>query len=116
MTKPGYLKTARANEGIFRAILTDLRDHREERPGGVYVPEDLDVESDVNELFRKYSEGDRQGKFTVLDFERECGSVATISFQDVAPLSGGGTQLEYKINGDDSVEFLRQSGVWMSFA
>ena len=51
-----YYQTAIENEEIFRNVLRDLRDHRKERPMGRYVPEDLETEADLHDIFSRYSQ------------------------------------------------------------
>jgi|SRR3989344_7950986 len=113
MIKQNYYQNARENEEVFRNILNDMKLHRENRPLGFYIPVDLDVDLPIDDLFLKYSEGQRMRKFTILNFTR-LGDIATLSFQDVAPLSGGGTELEYLVKPDNSVEFKKNGSVWMS--
>ena len=105
MIQQSYYEIARENEPVFRGILRELKKNREQRPGGCYVPPDLDTESSLEEIFQKYSEGNRFGKFTIKDFTRPNKESATIFFQDVAVLSGGGAELEYRVNENNSVEF-----------
>ncbi len=109
-----YYKTARENEDIFRNVLKDLKENRTERPMGSLVPEDLDVESKLDDLFEKYSEGNRRGIFTILNFTKPDKQSATIMFEDVAVLSGGGAELEYKIKKDNSVEYRKRIASWVS--
>lgn len=98
-----YLPAARQHEPVFRAILRDLRDKRQERPGGTYVPQDLETELPLEDLFARYSAGHRMGKFTVARFSVE-GDEATIAFRDVAPMSGGGAEVIYRIRDGLPVE------------
>src|SRR4030042_6113127 len=100
-----YYQIARENEDVFRNILRDLRDHRTKRPMGSYVPKDLETEANIDEIFHKYSEGERTGRFTITDFTRPDKTNATIGFQDTAFLSGGGTELRYLVKDDDSVQY-----------
>jgi len=100
-----YYQVARENEDVFRNVLRDLRDHRTERPMGSYVPQDLETEANIDEIFRKYSEGMRTGRFTIMNFTRPDKTKATISFQNIAILSGGGAELCYLVKEDDSVQY-----------
>lgn len=110
-----YRKAARENEAVFRNVLRDMRNHREERPMGKYIPEDLETEAPLDEIFAKYSEGNRHGRFTIGNFVRPAKDSAKISFRDIATLSGGGGELEYRVMEDDSVEFKGHGFVMMSF-
>jgi hypothetical protein len=113
MIRQNYYSRARENERVFRNILKDLKQNSHRRPGGDYVPLDLNTELSLDEIFRNYSEGCRMGVFTILDFSRE-NDVARLSFQDVAPLSGGGAELEYLVMGDGFVKFRKCLGFWRS--
>lgn len=105
---PQYYECARENENIFRAVLRDLRGRKEP-----FVPGNLDTESGLEDIFKKYSGGNRYGIFTILDF-RVSEKEATISFEDVATLSGGGANIKYKIKEDSSVEYQGATSRWMS--
>ena len=101
-----YYQTARENEEIFRNILRDLRDHRLERPMGGYIPHDLETELQLEEIFDKYSEGSRTGRFTITSFMiHPQKNKARIGFKDIAPLSGGGAKLEYLVKEDNSIQY-----------
>ena len=80
----------------------------------VFVPKDLETEAPLEDIFEKYSAGNRYGRFTIGDFTRPTKESATIFFQDVACLSGGGAELEYKVKEDDSVEYYRQGMIFLS--
>lgn len=109
-----YYQLARENEEVFRNVLTDLRKHREERPMGVYVPGDLETEIELDAIFQKYSEGNRYGRFTITNFTRPDKTKATIEFQDIATLSGGGAELEYLVKEDNSVQYQKPVFTMMS--
>ncbi|MFH1331757.1 MAG: hypothetical protein ABIH63_00540 [archaeon] len=102
-----YYQIARENEEVFRNILRDLRNKRAERPRGIYVPKNLETEIALDEIFKKYSQGNRYGIFTITDFSRPKKNKATIAFEDIASLSGGGAELEYLVKGDNSVQYKR---------
>lgn len=114
MMRENYYKTAIENEEVFRNILRDLKNHKKERPMGRFIPEDLDTKSKLDDIFLKYSEGQRIGKFTILNFLRHSKDIATISFQDVAVLSGDGAELEYIVSEDNSVRYKENKRVWLS--
>lgn len=99
-----YRKEAEKNEAVFRNVLKDLRGNRDHRPMGSYVPGDLESDRSIQDIFRMYSEGDRYGRFTILDFSRE-GETARITFENKAFMSGGRAEIEYLVMQDDSVEF-----------
>ncbi len=109
-----YYETARENEEVFRNVLRDLRDNRGKRPMGIYVPENLETEASLGEIFQRYSEGHRMGRFTITSFSRPEEARATIGFKDVAFLSGGGAELEYLINDDNSVKYEKPVFTMMS--
>ncbi len=108
-----YFPTARQNEPVFRAILRDIKNPVGKPLGAAIVPSDLDTESDLERLFEKYSQGERTRKFTISGFTRPSQDRATIMIQNTAPLSGGGVELIYAINQDNSVEYLDVGTVWM---
>ncbi len=114
MREIDYYQTARENESLFRNILIDLKSNRDKRPMGYCIPENLDSESDLDEIFKKYSEGrNRMGEFTITNFAKLSENSVEISFQDVAPLSGGGVTLEYIIDEKDSLKFKKAKNVFM---
>jgi len=90
-----YFETARANEAVFRNILRNLA-----KGNRAYVPRNLETELPLEELFDKYSRGNRYGIFTITDFRISSTGVAVISYEDIATLSGGGATLSYKISGE----------------
>ncbi|PIN89262.1 hypothetical protein COU60_03835 [Candidatus Pacearchaeota archaeon CG10_big_fil_rev_8_21_14_0_10_34_76] len=104
-----YYQTARENEAVFRNVLRDLRTRKV-----MYVPEDLETEANLDEIFQRYSEGQRMGKFTITSFSRPERTKATIGFADVAPLSGGGAELEYLVKEDEDVQFKKPVSIFMS--
>jgi len=109
-----YYQIARENEEVFRNILRDIREPREKRPlCFCIVPKDLETELELSKFFKKYSEGNRTGKFTITDFTRE-DTKATIGFQDLAPLSGISTKLEYLVKKDNSIEYNKPVFVTIS--
>jgi len=110
-----YYQTAKENEEVFRNVLRDLRENRIKRPLGEYVPEDLETDLSLDEIFAKYSKRSPKlanivslmGGFTITNFTRPNKSKATIRFQNIAPLSGGGAELEYLVKKDDSVQYKK---------
>lgn len=108
-----YLKVAGANEEVFRNVLRDLKNNKDKRPMGVFVPDDLETEASIEDIYKKYSEGKRMGKFTITEFSID-GKTAIIGFQDIAPLSGGGASLKYDVNEDKTVVYAGQEMVMMS--
>ena len=100
-----YLRVAMENETVFRNILRDLKKNRKERPMGVYIDVELETEIGVEEIYTKYSAGNRMGVFTIDNFEVD-GNVTLFSFKNMATLSGGGAVLKYKVNEDQTVEYL----------
>lgn len=109
-----YYQTARENEAVFRNVLRDLRDNRMRRPMGAYVPENLETEIGLDEIFKKYSKGTEYGRFIITDFTRPDKAKAIIGFQDIATLSGGGAKLEYLIKEDNFVQYQKPVFTMMS--
>ncbi len=109
-----YFETARENEDVFRNILRDLRDNKAKRPMGLYIPKNLEIEGNLEDIFQRYSKGERYGIFTITSFKMPTRDTAFIEFQDIATLSGGGAELEYLVNQDNSVEYKKPGTVMMS--
>ncbi|HLC19280.1 MAG TPA: hypothetical protein VJK72_00025 [Candidatus Nanoarchaeia archaeon] len=109
-----YYQTAREHEKVFRNVLRDLRENRETRPMGDCIPEDLETEASLDEIFNKYSKGERMGKFTITSFSRPEKTKATVKFKDVMGLSGGGAELEYLVSDDDIVTYHQPISVRLS--
>jgi hypothetical protein len=111
-----YFDCARKNEAIFRSILKDVKSRTP------ICPTDLDFNAPLEEIFQRYSQGSRYGKFTILNFkkgpskqlENLAENEALISIEDIACLSGIGFTLKYKIKTDNSVEYVNCIGNWMS--
>ena len=112
MIKQDYYQNARANETVFRNILRDLKLNRSKRPMGSYIPEDLETEAPLQLILQQYSEGQMIGKFTILNFFISDANTAQLSFQNVAPLTGGGAELEYRVKEDYSVELKEGLKAW----
>ena len=109
-----YLDIAKQNEAVFRSILRDLKENRDKRPMGHYIPTDLDTESPIDELFKKYSKGDRFGIFTITGFDIK-DNKAIISFRNIAVMSGGGAVLGYSINNKTgSAKYIKKLFSMMS--
>ena len=83
-----YLPVAKANEAVFRNILRDLK--TKEIP---YVPNNLETEAPLEEIFQRYSGG--LLRFQITDFTvSEQAKQAKIDFEKVGCLSGGGLGLD----------------------
>lgn len=108
-----YSPVMKENEEVFRNILRDLKGNRTKRPMGILVPEDLQTEIPLKEIFNAYSAGNRYGIFTVCDFQREKEG-ALLAFKNVACMSGGGAVLEYIVGDDNSVRYKGHQGMFMS--
>lgn len=92
--------TIKANEAVFRNILRDLKANRSERPAGMYVPEDLETEADIELIIAKYCTSNHDGQFVITDCSF-AGDQVIIQFEDVAVMSGGGASLLYSVSGED---------------
>ena len=113
-TPVDYRTIAQENEPVFRNVLRDMKSNSGKRPGGMFIPEDLETETPIKDFFEKYSAGNRYGRFTINDFSRPSEDSAIIAFADVACMSGGGAELEYLVKPDNSVEFRKPGMVFMS--
>jgi hypothetical protein len=126
-TVANYRQRAIDNEPVFKNVLRDMRDNRQNRPVGEYIPVDLMTEASPMAIFEKYSVGyigDR--KFTICDFRRES-DLAWIKFEHfyfVKPAEGklikpagglikpspfvcAGAELEYRVLTNDRVQYRR---------
>lgn len=104
-----YLENAKKHEEVFRNILRS----RKVEEGGLTL----------DEVHKRYSEGERYGKWTILDFivgpsndlgARLSENEALFASQNIATLSGSGSVAKYKVNPDNSVEFDSNISAWMS--
>ena len=95
MYGPTYFPAAIEHEPIFRAILKDLKDHHGARHTVCPVPQDLDVDASLDTILRKYSKGDRFGRFTIRDFEVK-GRTAALKVTN----SDMGATLQYVVRGN----------------
>ncbi len=100
---------AQQHEKVFRWILDDLKTQSHKRPMGFFIPEDLDTTSNIETIYSKYCEWVRNGIFTLLNFEILDNTTAEITFQDVAPLSWGWAVLQYNIQDDQSIEYIKST-------
>ncbi|MEK6892672.1 MAG: hypothetical protein AABX07_00545 [Nanoarchaeota archaeon] len=98
-----YLKDASKYESIFRAILRDFISRARHNK---IIPEEIDVESNLEELFRTYSSGERNGLFSILDFQ-VFNDRAIIAFENIDYHSkgGSGVEIRHRIKSPDSVEY-----------
>ena len=106
MVVQDYYLAAREHERVFMNILRDLKKNKMELPLGSYVPADLETELELEEFFSLYSEGLRQGFFTITNFTRD-EKKAVIGFENVSFLAGGAAELEYLVKEDDTVEYVK---------
>ena len=104
----------RQNEAVFRNILRDMKANRNKRAGGLYVPRDLETEAGLDEIVGKYLGTPMRSRFTITNFRMPAPDSAILTFDDIAPLSGGGAELRYKVREDGSVEYTGSGGVIMS--
>ena len=99
-----WMSTALDNEVAFYQILAK------------YLP--IEVWNEVLNLsvwdtFEKYSSGDRYGIWTILDFVKNEDGTFTFEEEDIATLSGSGSERVWKIENGEAV-FVKNMGVWMS--
>ena len=113
MIKKNYFQEARENEEIFRNILMDVKTNRGTLPRGEYIPQEIDIEMELEDIFKTYSDpmGYRAGRFTIFNFSRPNGEEAIFSF---GALLKGGAELEYLVKQDNSVEFRKCRSAWKS--
>ncbi len=97
--KQNYLEEAKKHETTFRAILDKYK-----------IPhQDMTVE----EIYKKYSEGDRYGIWTILNFFENEDGIFSFSNEDIGCMSGGGRIDLWKIENGKAVHF-KNEGVWLS--
>lgn len=97
--KKNYLEVAKKHELAFRAILDVYK----------ITHQDLSIE----EIYNKYSEGDRYGIWTILDFSETEDGCFIFSSEDIATLSGSGRTDLWKI-WEDKATFIKNTSMWMS--
>lgn len=100
-----YRPIATQYEEVFRNILQDMKDNREQRPMGRLIPENLPIEESIDKLFETFSTDNRYGIFTILDFQMPTSKKAIIIWKNAAPLSGAGATYNYSVREDNSVQF-----------
>jgi hypothetical protein len=97
--KQNYLVEAKKHETAFRAILDKYK-----------IPhQDLTIE----EIYNKYSEGNRYGIWTILDFYEKEEGVFLFSNEDIEWMSGSGRIDLWKLEDGKAVHFKNES-FWMS--
>lgn len=97
--KNNYLEAAKSNEKIFRLILDKFKVNHSE----------LSVE----EIYDKYSEGDRYGKWTILDFKETEPDLFYFAVENIAFLSGSGRADIWTLV-DGELRHIKNQGQWMS--
>ena len=116
MEVQSYFNQAMQNEAIFREVLRDLRERRKERICGNVIPANLETEAGLDSIFEAYSDGYRNGKFTIVDFRVTRQGTAEITFQSMEPITGCGAKFEYKLLPKNKVRyygpvfFIKNSG------
>jgi hypothetical protein len=101
MLRYNYLEEAKEHEKVFRLFLDKFK-----------VPhQDLTLE----EIYKRYSEGNRNGVWTILNFKKVLGgaNIFYFSHEDVAFMSGGGRADFWKVK-DDTITFVNNESIWMS--
>ncbi len=99
MNNINYISEAKKHEAQFRLILDQFNvDH---------------ANMSINEIYEKYSDGDRDGKWTIINFYEEEEGVFLFSSEDIAFLSGRGSSDSWKIEDGRAVK-IGSKVVWMS--
>lgn len=96
-----WYRTAVENEDAFRAIYSKYRD-------------DLEPSDTIQDVYHMFSAGDRYGIWTILDFVRNEDGTFIFSEEDIATLSGSGSDRVWKINENGEAVHVKNIGVWMS--
>ena len=110
------LRFARENEKVFRNVLRDLRDNRDNRPQGRSIPEDLNPEGPLEDILYDDTKRPNTGRFSIRDVtmmtEINCLWIEWRIYPNPKSGSGVGAQYHYRINPDNSVEY---AGCGISF-
>lgn len=94
-----YIEEAKKHEVVFRMLL-DMHDASHK---------DLSIE----EIYKEYSEGNRCGIWTILDFKQTEENIFFFAWEDVAFMSGFGRADLYKLE-NEKISLLKNESVWMS--
>jgi hypothetical protein len=94
-----YIEAAKNNEIIFRLILDKFGVNHK----------DLSI----NEIHTEYSEGNRYGIWTILNFEEKEPNIFEFSSQLIAALAGRGSTDLWTIE-NDKLKYVNQVVSWMS--
>lgn len=94
-----YIQTAKDNETIFRMILDKF---------GV---DNKDLS--IDEIYTKFSVGDRYGIWTILNFEEKKSNIFEFSSEDIAVMSGNGSTDLWTIE-NEKLKHVENVSVWMS--
>lgn len=96
-----YLEEAKKHEKEFRAILDTF---------DFFPNKDLTIE----EIFEKYSTGNRMGRWTVLSFSKREDGLFSFGFQNTAPLSGLGRKDLWKFDENGTLKQFQNESHWRS--
>jgi len=94
-----YIKNAKTDEAAFRLILDKFKIN--------------DKDLSIEEIYSKYSEGDRYGIWTITNFEKKDVNIFEFSYEDIAALSGIGSTNLYTIE-DNEIKSMKNISFWMS--
>ncbi len=116
MQAENYFEIAKKNEWSYREILKDIVDNNHSFPEVVkrIIPKDIDLELSLKEIFEKYSSGEREGKFTIVNFSMKTEDYAVIvlkNFSNDSPLEA---TLGYEVDKNGSVNYRCLLGALVS--
>lgn len=94
-----YIKNAKTDEAAFRLILDKFKIN--------------DKDLSIEEIYSKYSKGDRYGIWTITNFEKKDVNVFEFSYEDIATLSGISSTNLYTIE-DNEIKSMKNISFWMS--
>lgn len=97
--KESYVECAKKHETLFRLILDEWE-----------VPHQ---ELTIEQIHEKYSEGNRYGIWTILNFKEIEPNIFHFSQQDIATLSGSGSTEKYTME-DGKLKHIGSGMRWMS--
>ncbi|MEK6883898.1 MAG: hypothetical protein AABY22_29985 [Nanoarchaeota archaeon] len=97
--RQNYIKVAKNNEVLFRLILDKYQVSHEFMS--------------IEQIYEKYTEGNRYGIWTILDFKEKEPNVFEFSQENIATMSGRGGSEKYTLE-DGKLKFISSGMRWMS--
>lgn len=105
MFNQNFPKNIPENEELFRKALKNLRDNKDTIPNWMHIPNNLDVEWDLDEIISRLCNKTANGVFRIMDFDIEENWDVSIMFSDQWFLSWWWAMIQYSLNDDWELEF-----------